>query len=483
MRRRGLFVKFSSMQKMNTVNPSDWQHIGLWTQPIFAAYYWVHWYDAEIVKRLGFDGLWPDNLFISNGNFILEKKFLDELHSRVERVIEQEDETFLRNFIAESDLIAVQALEFAREHAAGEVTMENLQALYKKQEAVMTSWYINAFLTVFVEELVAEHAAHGGLTGEQALRFVKHRDNLVTAQHRDALIIKKELEQKGLLGAVHDDIQKIKDDISLWKHIEDHVAKFWWIGVANFIGAPWTIEEFLHTVVTMEESSIEESAVPQFSKKLQFVIELASDVAYLRQMSAETIAQYSCIIFPFLYRVADVLKVGYRDMVMLTLQEVMDALRDSSIDISDRIERRKKGYCIYLEQDGSEVIIDDPELIAQFEAKVLPVADHAAEIKGTVACPGVARGFAKIILTQDEFHKMNNGDILVTTMTTPEFVLLMQKSSAIVTDIGGLLSHAAIVSREMGKPCVIGTKFATKILKDGDLVEVDATTGIIKKLS
>jgi pyruvate,water dikinase len=73
---------------------------------------------------------------------------------------------------------------------------------------------------------------------------------------------------------------------------------------------------------------------------------------------------------------------------------------------------------------------------------------------------------------------MKEGDVLVTTMTTPEYVLLMQKASAIVTNMGGLLCHAAIVSRELNKPCVINTKIGTEVFKDGDMVEVDADKGI-----
>ncbi|MBI1935587.1 hypothetical protein HYS31_04040 [Candidatus Woesearchaeota archaeon] len=67
-------------------------------------------------------------------------------------------------------------------------------------------------------------------------------------------------------------------------------------------------------------------------------------------------------------------------------------------------------------------------------------------------------------------------------MTSPWYVPIMEKAAAIVTDEGGITCHAAIISREMSKPCIIGTKFATKVLKNGDLVEVDATKGIIKRI-
>ncbi|MEY2664432.1 MAG: hypothetical protein RIT04_240, partial [Candidatus Parcubacteria bacterium] len=75
-----------------------------------------------------------------------------------------------------------------------------------------------------------------------------------------------------------------------------------------------------------------------------------------------------------------------------------------------------------------------------------------------------------------------DGSVLVTSMTRPEFVPLMKKAIAIVTDEGGITCHAAIVSRELKKPCIIGTKVATQVLKDGDMVEVDANSGIVRIL-
>ena len=79
--------------------------------------------------------------------------------------------------------------------------------------------------------------------------------------------------------------------------------------------------------------------------------------------------------------------------------------------------------------------------------------------------------------------RVKNGDILVTGMTTPNFVPAMKRAGAIVTNDGGITCHAAIVSRELGVPCIIGTRMATKILKDGDLVEVNANDGTINKLN
>ena len=104
--------------------------------------------------------------------------------------------------------------------------------------------------------------------------------------------------------------------------------------------------------------------------------------------------------------------------------------------------------------------------------------------KGDIACEGEkVRGQVKIINKPQDMGKMNYGDILVSITTTPSIVPAMKKAAAIVTDEGGLTCHAAITSREMGTPCVIGTKIASELLKDGEVLEVDAKRGIVKKIT
>jgi pyruvate,water dikinase len=108
------------------------------------------------------------------------------------------------------------------------------------------------------------------------------------------------------------------------------------------------------------------------------------------------------------------------------------------------------------------------------------LAEAKAVVKGLAASPGVAYGKAKICLSlEDAKTKMQPGDILVTTMTDPDWVPYMKIASAIVTDEGGMTAHAAIVSRELGIPCIVGTREATKVLVDGKDYTVDARAGIV----
>ena len=104
------------------------------------------------------------------------------------------------------------------------------------------------------------------------------------------------------------------------------------------------------------------------------------------------------------------------------------------------------------------------------------------ELKGQVAFPGKAWGKVRIIRSRQDLSTFKTGEILIAPMTDPSYLSIMKRAAAFVTNEGGVLCHAAIVARELKKPCVIGTKHATHIFKDGDRVEVDAEKGIVRKL-
>jgi pyruvate, water dikinase len=100
-------------------------------------------------------------------------------------------------------------------------------------------------------------------------------------------------------------------------------------------------------------------------------------------------------------------------------------------------------------------------------------------LKGLAASPGWGSGAARLILKIESQGRVKKGDVLVTKVTTPDLVPAMLKASAIITDEGGMTSHAAIVSRELGVPCVVGTSRATELLRDGEVVTVDGSGGAI----
>lgn len=127
--------------------------------------------------------------------------------------------------------------------------------------------------------------------------------------------------------------------------------------------------------------------------------------------------------------------------------------------------------------ERGKIYIIQARAVTTLEEKKTEAVKGTPILEGYGASPGVASGTVKIIKDLSEIGKVQKGDILVTRMTSPDYVPAMEKSAAIVTDEGGITCHAAIVSRELGVPCIIATKTATQVLKDNMKITVDASHG------
>lgn len=170
---------------------------------------------------------------------------------------------------------------------------------------------------------------------------------------------------------------------------------------------------------------------------------------------------------------------GRNDFECLTISEVKGVILGKSVpNRSERI----RALAVYKER-GTWKFAEDifaRKIITQIKRNIPKIT----EVTGTIASHGKACGIACVyeITLLHNFGNMRKGDILIASTTGPEFMVGIQKAGAVVTDEGGLMSHAAVVSRELKIPCIVGTKIATKIFKDGDLIEVDAEKGIVRKL-
>ena len=154
------------------------------------------------------------------------------------------------------------------------------------------------------------------------------------------------------------------------------------------------------------------------------------------------------------------------------------------------VERAKRN-CFIFQGLGNDVVVEvgerAREVAQRFEHTLLGTGEH---ITGTIANAGKVRGRVKVIKAgydnydslQAMIMEMNIGDILFSETTSPDLLQACHKAGAIVTDQGGMLSHAAIVSRELGIPCIVGTMHGTRIFKDGDYVEVDAHEGVVRRV-
>lgn len=172
------------------------------------------------------------------------------------------------------------------------------------------------------------------------------------------------------------------------------------------------------------------------------------------------------------------------------LQEIMQHIHVGDASQREQIAKELDGTFAhnylqgYFETTASDSrgiwFIDYNRLLGDMYASATPAGNADALVTGRCGSPGKTTGTV-IIIEPDELAdaQLSEGDVLVCKMTSPDYVPLMQQAGAIVTDLGGVLSHAAIIARELKKPCVTGTKSATATLKNGQRVVVDATNGVV----
>jgi len=237
--------------------------------------------------------------------------------------------------------------------------------------------------------------------------------------------------------------------------------KFGWIKSRDGFTDFYTVKELKEIKNHLEESKFKKVKIPPQLKNLAQEL---SELTYFRTDRTDKFYEFFGMARPLLKEIAKHLKIKFKDLEFYDVRSI----------ILNNPKKYHKSFS-YASIDNKYIITNEvliPELKPQLNNTV----------KGLTAFKGKIKGIVKIVTHPNDLNKVNKGDILVTQMTLPSFISAMQKASAFVTDEGSITCHAAIIAREMEKPCIIGTKNATKILHDGDLVEVDATNGVINIL-
>ena len=151
-----------------------------------------------------------------------------------------------------------------------------------------------------------------------------------------------------------------------------------------------------------------------------------------------------------------------------------------------KFKLRQDGEWLWYRFGDERKVVDAPRDIQKaLQQFILPddqTDTSAFQVKGTTAYAGTVRGPARILKDINEVNKVCRGDVIICPMTWPSVIIALEKAAAFVTDEGGVLCHAAILARELKKTCVTGTKNATVLFHDGDMVEVDGQTGIVRKI-
>lgn len=241
------------------------------------------------------------------------------------------------------------------------------------------------------------------------------------------------------------------------------------------------IEHYPKEVHQQKQKILRELNLPE---ELRYLFEVSTFFMALKDMRKGIYQKSYVIMDTVIEEIARRINLTVQQTKYLNRHEIDQVLLEGK-DLNKITKERIKHCAVIIENGNASVFIGieaEKILKEMVEKEDKTDIQNSSEIKGTIAYSGKATGRAKIILVKDDIQKMNEGDILISSATNPDLILAMRKASAFVTDFGGITCHAAIVSRELKKPCIVGTKNATKLIKDDDLIEVDATKGIVKIL-
>lgn len=317
---------------------------------------------------------------------------------------------------------------------------------------------------------------------------------LAEAQHEPALLHVLKTMEPGHL------VEKLRRT-PFGQAVAAHAKTFGFLGY-GYVGPPWR-EDYFYSILSsltgqeadagklLKENAEKAKKLAEEQARLvaelglneneRKVFEVAKGFVFSKGYRKDAMCKYYYCMEHVYAEVGRRLHLSVSDMRFVYPQE-FDDLLDGKIPSELLRARREYSLCESTGKYADDLYLEG-EKARDYYARIAIEEEEKSEekmLEGTCACPGKARGRVKIINHASEMTKMQNGDVLVSVATMPELVPAMKKASAIVTDAGGITCHAAIVSRELNIPCVVGTKKATKILKDGYLIDVDAAHGTIK---
>lgn len=227
----------------------------------------------------------------------------------------------------------------------------------------------------------------------------------------------------------------------------------------------------------------------KLSKETKNFFELVRYFSYFQDSRKANIQKLMFCIDQLLKQVRYRTKVPRKELNQYFINEIIDLLKNNK-KLSKKQLMQREDIITYAYFENNKIknklfLNKEAREIKNYFVKYKQSSTEKNQLSGFVASrsksKNLIKGKVRIVLNPDKSN-FKKGEILVAGMTRPEYVPLMKKAKAIITNEGGITTHAAIVSRELGVPCIIGTKIAVETLKTGDLVEMDLNKGIIEKL-
>jgi phosphohistidine swiveling domain-containing protein len=277
--------------------------------------------------------------------------------------------------------------------------------------------------------------------------------------------------------------------------LQKHAEEFCWLPYYGFNLPIWGKEHFRQELEKIEnpdkklidkekkykdQNELVQRIKEEFKETpLKELVEIVQIFLHLRSYRTEVMRKTQYYVRPLLEEMAKRIGIEFNNFLLLTPEEIRVFFEKGVQPAMNEVKERGMHHAIIMVSGSIEIISNQGEL-ESLRKMLVAEEERKLTLKGTGVFPGKVRGTVKVIANIREAQKVRNGDILVTSMTTPEMHRIIERVAGIITDEGGLTCHAAMVSRELHIPCVIGTGTATQTLRDGNIVILDSEKGIIE---
>lgn len=474
-------------------------------------------YTAQGQKEIMKKNLGVDFYFTKRKNIINESKAGIEDTIKFRQIIREKGIQFVSELIEEGIKNCDECIDFARKINSIDTIEESkvtdffekyLDNFYNVAAFLGITNILDHYLHELIETKLVKILKREGKKKElpDYIGIISIQPRLNYFQQEPIEILKitcKIQEDKRLVEILQKDIGQIKEEIKkeseIISNLKNHAKDFGWLNKNYWMGTPFEWHDYLPQIKTLLEKNCNEELekitkddeekrkrFEETVKELNFSDELLEEIKILQKMiffhtrRIETFFISEHLCQNLIRAVIEKLAIPKEELYYAAPKEILDALYGREIPNRVKLQERQKGYAIYsLDQELYVFSGRDLERVLKIQ-KEIKLEERI--LKGTSVYSGIVKGGVRIIKSKTDLKNIKQGEIVVTPMTDVDYTPYLGKVSAIVTDEGGITSHAAIISRELGIPCVIGTKIATKMFRDGDKIEVNAEEGVVKRL-
>ena len=461
-----------------------------------------------------------DDVHIKNA-CVKEKEIQNLVNATIQKIIEEPEkikEIHTQAYIHNDEYlkhgkkcINVNFSNLSDKELAEEYT--NILSIQNKAHghALITTWFLDSYQEKF-SKLLMEKVQN---ICKNTKRDVAETFSILTTLPKNSLATIEEIESLAIVQKIQQSDEKEiilnwqdttqMPECSFREEMEAHYQKWCWmpfsyLGPAynrEFYFEVWKglVKENFNAKERMQELQERPEKIKQqqkelikelkINKEIQTILEIGADIAFLKGYRKDAMYHGMYALSFILKEAAKRLHVPLKDMYLLTDKEISDALINGAPIDSTALYERKGKHCFVFDYETETVQEYRGKHAEEFLKTKKFVEEEEVQVnifKGTTACSGIAKGIVKIINQPKDMSKMEFGNVLVAHTTMPSLLPAMKKAAAIITEDGGITCHAAIVSRELKIPCITGIKTATKVLKDGMTVEVNASEGIVRIL-